>query len=680
MGEFDRYRIAMVKATPATGNPGIGTGYFLRGDLVLTARHVADVGPDCTFRVRAEIGQSEKDRWSDAEPVWTGESDLDAMLLRAKRSFGSWEPPPFLVDKESGTWKSAGYARAAVDDEKNRKTLPLAGDFDISGGQGSEELALQTKHNIYEKWNDYWSGISGAPIFSTDSGGDDGLIGIITEASSKLPDWLIGTPAKRLLEDIHFRSAITPSFLGQLPETRFCLVLSSEGSKKDLVKQTAYVLKGFGKEEVFQGLHEVPISVRALEAARSAENWAATVDAVARADYLIADVTSFEPVVMLLLGVRSVLRRGVTVSVTEGQSAKLSAALPFNVQETRLLSWGDGNLYNDLYHAMAEGAANLGRDSNYLDLPSYQAVRAPRPESWAEKDNDSLLVLCPFSKGYKGYYEQELRDIIHANTGGRTPLRMVDLRSPRLVGQALYEQVRWSSWCLVDWTEWRPNVFFELGVRLACSGRDPMCIIQQNDAEGNFPITDARLDQQDLLLQLLGPVVYDRENPGEALESALDSWPSPPLPGRLSPSPSALPPAATFKKAQASFQWKGDPMLIRPHLEQRHAAELIFGKNQQKRPERLVLFGYNEQFYAELQAAVREKWIATWLYLRHLSTGDDASGQDSDPELERVAGIVDYLLRSSDTPRHDRLRKEINDFLGPRRNRRRSGESAGTNG
>ena len=60
---------------------------------------------------------------------------------------------------------------------------------------------------------------------------------------------------------------------------------------------------------------------------------------------------------------------------------------------------------------------------------------------------------------------------------------MLDLRSPRLVGQALYEQVRWSSWCLVDLTEWRPNVFFELGVRLACSERDPMCIIQRSYAK-----------------------------------------------------------------------------------------------------------------------------------------------------------------------------------------------------
>lgn len=35
--------------------------------------------------------------------------------------------------------------------------------------------------------------------------------------------------------------------------------------------------------------------------------------------------------------------------------------------------------------------------------------------------------------------------------------------------------------CLVDWTEWRPNVFFELGVRLAASKIAPVCVIEDTD-------------------------------------------------------------------------------------------------------------------------------------------------------------------------------------------------------
>lgn len=682
MSEFDPGRIAMVVASPdedgqATSAVSVSTGYFLTGDLVLTVRHVAD-RPDWTFRIRAESGPSPQGPWSDAKPVWIGVGDMDAMLLRSDRRFGDWAPPSFATDRDSGTWRSAGFARAATDQDANRKTLPLIGSYGVSGGQGAQELVLTPDQSIYETWVDFWKGVSGAPVFSTGPGPDNGLAGIITEASRVLASSLSGLPAQRLLEDIGFRLAITPSFLGELPaEGRFCLVLISEGSRSDLAKQVTRVLKGFRyKEPQFQGLREVPVSISAPEAVESPENWAATVDALARADFLIADVTSFEPAVMLLLGVRSVLRRGVTISVSEGEPSVLSASQPFNVKETRLLSCDDPDFYDRLHEAMAEGAANLERDPNYLDLPAYQAVRAPRPQSWAENDDESLLVLCPFSDAYSEYWENELRDVIRANTADKRPLRMLDLRSPRLVGQALYEQVRWSSWCLVDWTEWRPNVFFELGVRLACSERDPMCIIQDSEAQGGSAWDDAErtwLRQHGLLLQLLDPVAYDRDDLGEALESALDSWPSPPLPGRTPPA-SALPPAATFKVAQASFKWQRDTMLIPPHLQQRHAAELILGADPERKPERLVLFASNEEFDAALNAAVREKWIAAWLYLRYLSTVED------NLELVTVANVVNYMLSSSDAPQHVRLKEEIRDFLRSRRSHRRTGESESTNG
>jgi hypothetical protein len=186
---------------------------------------------------------------------------------------------------------------------------------------------------------------------------------------------------------------------------------------------------------------------------------------------------------------------------------------------------------------------------------------------------------------------------------------MLDLRSPRLVGQALYEQMRWSSWCLVDLTEWRANVCFELGVRLACSERDPMCVIQRSYAEDNS------LEQHDLLIKLLDPVVYDPDKPRERLGDALGSWPPPPLPGRPKRS-SALPAAATFQVAQASFEWQRDPMLTPPHTEQRRTAELISAVDQEQDPRRLVLFADNEKFDTELQAALQEKWIASWLTLK----------------------------------------------------------------
>jgi hypothetical protein len=685
MSELDPDRIALVVAKPGRrgGQTGdsVGTGYFLTGNLVLTAGHVADE-PDWAFRVRADIGGSEKDQWSDAKPVWIGDVDVDAMLLRTDRPFGEWKPPSFVTDKDSGAWKSFGYSKSAANNENNnRKTLPLEGRFGISGGQGPRELALRADDIASAGNETSWKGISGAPVFSTEFGEDNGLVGIITDGRKMLSNNLIGLPAKRILDDISFRSEIYPSFLGHLPD-HFCLVLSSEGSDSGLVEQTGFVLTRYQEEEIqFQGLDKVPISIRAVEAVGSPENWAATVKALARAKYLIADVTSFQPVVMLLLGIRSVLRRGVTISVTEGQLAALSSTLPFNVQETRVLSYADDYFDKDLYRAMSEGSANLDRDSNYLDLPAYHAVRAPRPESWAKDDDKNLLVLCSFSPEYSGFYRKDLRKVIQGQTY-KTALRMLDLRSPRLVGQALYEQMRWSSWCLVDWTEWRPNVFFELGVRLACSERDPMCIIQRSYAEDNRSASDAksgRLEQRDLLLKLLDPVVYDPEDPRKGLEDALGSWPSPPLPGRPKPS-SALPPAATAQVAQASFEWQRDPILTPPHIEQRRAAELVVAADQEQDPQRLVLFAENEDFNAELQAAVQEKWIASWLYLRHVSAADDGSLHEDNPELVTVASLVNQVLKHSSIPRHIRLREEIEIFLELRRSRRRVREGDNING
>jgi hypothetical protein len=588
--------------------------------------------------------------------------DVDAMLLRTARSYGDWDAPVLRADIEAGNWESAGYAKISADEE-NRKTLPLYGSFGTSYGQGFPELALQTGQIISPNWETYWKGVSGAPVFLKEPDGG-ALVGIVTEAHRASSNSLVGLPATRLLEDIHFRSAIAPpSFLGQLPRKPWCLVLTPERSTSDLVGHAGDVLAGR-----FPDLHPEPIEVAVLDAIKSVDNWVATVEALARSDYLIADVTSYEPAVMLLLGIRSVLRRGVNVSVTSADPASHGSATPFNVQETRVLASNDEWFYENLHRAMAEGAANLARDSNYLDLPAYKAVRAPRPETWAEDDTRNLLVLCPFTKDYSELNWKKLRWIIQGRTHDMTPLRMRDLRSPRLVGQALYEQIRWATRCLVDWSEWRPNVFFELGVRLACSEHDPLCIIQRDNV-GTSPDPDgaqpSRLRQHDLLRQLLDPVEYDRVQPRDALKGALEWWLSPP-PRRSwrPPSPQVLPPAATFQVAQARFPWDQEKaMLAWPHTELREAAERIQGKDPQKDPERLILFADNEWFDAELRAAVRERWIAAWLYLRHLTTSDDTPPDATQTELVRVGRFALLALSKSSDPRHVQLRREIREFL-----------------
>jgi hypothetical protein len=697
MAGLDPDRIALVVARSATGSDAgqssvdVATGYFLTGDLVLTARHIADT-PGSTFRVRSEVGADEPDHWSDAVPAWAGFGDVDAMLLRTTRWFRDWEAPRFAPDVQRGSWKSTGYAKVAEDVEReNRKTEPLEGSFDLSRGQGAPELALTTNQIMAAGWDDHWAGISGAPVFSTETG-DDGLVGIITGANRPLANRLIGLPVARLLDDIRFRSLIAPSFLDRLPTRPWCLVLTAEGSSPDLVEQVAGVLTGHRDEDVrFGELFERPIEMRVVDAISSVENWLVSVDALARADFLVADVTSFEPAVMLLLGIRSVLRRGVTVSVTagdlrsderseekaDGSSDEKSdgSNLPFNVQETRVLSYDDEDFYDDLHRAMAEGAANLARDANYLDLPAFHAVRAPRPETWADDNVKNLLVLCPFGKSYSDFYRKKLRQVIRAHTHTMTPLRMLDLRSPRLVGQALYEQIRWASHCLVDWSEWRANVMFELGVRLACSEHDPLSIIDKADLiphpsagqQSQRPLT-----QHELLSGLFKPVAYDRASLRLALETPLENWWAQQRGAGPRESQGAIPSGGTFEIAQACFLWQHDPMLTRPHVELREGAERILGKDQERRPERLILFADNEPFDAELRACVREKWIAAWLYLRHLAIADDGDGGDVRTDFIVISRLVEQALSASSDPRHTALRKEIRELLKAERAQQRA--------
>jgi hypothetical protein len=672
MSKFGRDRVALVEAKPAgdaaQGGPSTGTGYFLTGDLVLTARHIAD-REGWEFSVRAEGDGPEQGRWQSAEPCWIGSDGTDAMLLRTETPVGDWEPPAFIPVKGDGSWISAGYAKAAVDAQRdNRKTLPLRGDFDISGGQGPPELALDTRQINARDSDDDWSGVSGAPVFTTGAGDDDGLIGIVIDASRALDNHLIGLPVTQLLEDIRFRSVLHRSFLSSLPAKPYCLVLTSESwpaASPALMGKVADVLEGFRDEPEFDRLHPRPVEVPALQAVESVENFVATVDALARADYVIADVTGFEPAVMLLLGIRSVVRRGVTISVVAEDTVALESGVPFNVRETRVLSFAKPKIYERLHQAMTEGAANLSQDSNYLDLPAYQAVRMPRPAQWAKDDKKNLLILCSFGDEYSKYYDDVLSDIISGRTRNKTLLRMMDLTSPRLVGQALYEQIRWCSRCLVDWTGWRPNVFFELGVRMACSEHEPLCIIQSGDLAG--PLGKAGrlpLKQHDLLRRLLDPVVYDPADPRQTLNPALEPWSREELPSedkKPARPPSALPPGATFVTAQAGFAWRQDDMLVAPHYGQREAAERIFGKDPGRQPERLVLFADNEQFEEALLAAGKEKWIATWLYMKHLYDAQEGNTED----LVQVASMIDYALKSprnAPNARHEKLREEIKNF------------------
>jgi hypothetical protein len=662
MTGWDSRRVALVVArTPGKDSSGsdssVATGYFVTGDLVLTVGHVEN-GPNAVFQVRADVGGPEAEHWSDAKAIWRGVG-VDAVLLRTERSFGDWPLPSFRPEAEVGEWESAGYAGIAADTEqRNRKTLPLHGSFSPSRGQGDPELALVTQEQVVPGRVDRWRGISGAPVFLKDDGG---LLGLITDARGSTTNVLVGLPISRLLDDIHFRTALQPSFFGDLPEEPWCLVITREGGSGDLRPQVANVLNGFRDSDPELGVLKLePRELAVTDALSSVESWAASVEAMAKATVVVADVTGFQPGAMLLLGVRSVLRRGVTINVTGAPIASHASTAPFNVQETKVLSYADGGFYQDLRRAMSEGLANVRGDTNYLDLPSYHAVRSPRPYSWVVEDTKSALVLCPFGVSYSEFYDQKLNAIIQGNTGNKNPIRMLDIRSPRLVGQSLYEQIRWSTHCLVDWTGRRANVSFELGVRLASSEHDPLIVAQ--DRLDEDPTVEP-LEQHRLLQSLLGIHVYDPGHPHEVLPQALKTWSRPDRRPDEAVNPGTLPAGATFAVALKHFDWRQEALLERPDRELRLAVERMVGKDPQRLPEHSVLYSAADDFNAELMAAVKEKWIAAWLYARHLLDASESPSPDDRPDFFVLSQLVAAALEGSTDPRYVRLREDIDRLL-----------------
>ena len=83
--------------------------------------------------------------------------------------------------------------------------------------------------------------------------------------------------------------------------------------------------------------------------------------------------------------------------------------------------------------------------------------------------------------------------------------RIIDIATPQLVHQALYEQIRRSAACVVDWSDFKSSVFLELGVRLAVSEWGAISIIDER-------CLPAQTKQIELMQRLFSPIAYRRQN------------------------------------------------------------------------------------------------------------------------------------------------------------------------
>ncbi len=412
-------------------------------------------------------------------------------------------------------------------------------------------------------------------------------------------------------------------------------------------------------------LRIVPITT----ALASPEHWRAVVRLLCRAPVVVVDASKFEPGVMMLLGIRAVVRRGVTLTTTSDEldESHLSK-LPFNIQETKLVGEHPDHAHpqhptNLIGAAVAEGFAQLRGNRSYLDLPAFDAVRClPAETQQGAPVKRTVLVLCSFDPAYEPHWRW-LSKKLKFEAAPHPFKRMLDIDSPRLVGPTLYEHLRWSDRCVFDWTHWRANVFFELGVRLACSALDPIGLIDHAEVDAARGGADGR--QRAQLLDLLRPTEYvPGEKKSPQVTEAFARYQRM-VEGKAGDPPAgALKPGETYERIVLEYEWSQEAITRSPEEELRAFVESHTGLDPESRAGAYPsLFAGNREYASELRRSVQERWIAAWYYLSRRY--DDKAFED-DPELRRrrreLGEIVFRWLSKRDRD-HKRIRAEILPFL-----------------
>jgi hypothetical protein len=410
------------------------------------------------------------------------------------------------------------------------------------------------------------------------------------------------------------------------------------------------------------GLDSKPHIVNASDAFSDTNNHAIVVKLLCEAPVAIFDVTDLEPAVMVLLGIRAAVRRGVTVTVTRSAaSPDFWAMLPFNLREVNTLSMvhppgvGPTNPQSPIYRlsrALKDAFTEVQRQPHYSDLPGYFELRMPSSEGLI--DEGKVLVLCPFDAEYlRNSYQLFLSPELQAIFNRKAVHVMSDLTSPKLLALRLYDAIRRTFFCLVDWTCWRPNVMFELGVRSAASDQITVNLINRMS-----PVPD-KLDQQVLRLrQFFSPIEYNLaggEGQFEIVKRLFDDYE-----GRVAVNHRDLftlqDEHLTFDRAAEGVKTEMDPTLW-PVEDLLGSTARGLAQHADQQPG--VLFGSVSGVGQLARKAATERLLASWYFVKHRRLGLDPGDEDAQGLLEAIGN--DLLAR---LPEDDPARREIEQDLG----------------
>lgn len=430
-------------------------------------------------------------------------------------------------------------------------------------------------------------------------------------------------------------------------------------------------------------------------------SFAHAVEQVCSAELAIFDLTNFEPAVMILLGIRAVIRRGLTVCVArEHDLPWRDAEPPFHLREVSLVMTPS----RDAVQArILQGIRQLTQPgSSYSDLPCFDLIRGvpPDPEqrqtrAFDAERNPTILALVPFDPHYVQRNWNQIRDSLPATAQNKTftlrrrteevqrPTlqRTLDLDSPRVVSAQLFEAIRLTDFCLVDVTSDRPNVLFELGVRLAANRLHPVVI-----DDPSYPAADPAgttwrqgvADQLTMLRRLLQPVPYSPTSVA-AFTRMVDRHVElrrllrQPADPRAESLLGGLPPSGVYDIA---WKYAAAPdevvtMSVEEHLQSGGEALLV----DQTLGQRHLIYPTRHPLTDAAERTGLEYLVAAWLYLHfRAQAGDRADAGLANLRYQALTTklmlLLDQTGEESDASFIDRIEHWLaggDDLAGPRR-------------
>ena len=378
----------------------------------------------------------------------------------------------------------------------------------------------------------------------------------------------------------------------------------------------------------------VPSTLSIAEAFDSEAALVRAVQAMCRADAVVFDITDFEPGVMMLLGIRSVARRGVTVcSLGGGYVLGSEFSIPFNLQLLNLASHSRAQKSSGLDprsllgSKLARGFREMAELPHYLDLPAFESVRSLGVDSESYRPvqyDDQVLVLCPFGRDYsrlnwEEYLSTELSgklvDHLRARDADATKdpqiVRLLDLYTPRLVAQTLYEAIRRMDLCIIDWTMLRPNVLYEAGVRLACNRLGAVHIIQELEGRDLSLDRWADLHHVQAMVKLLKPIRYVcAEGHEESYDRMIQQFRS-----TIDSGGEGLD-GLVYRTVGEKYDHVSQPVAIPVVEELVRNANLLLSDDQESTGITPVLYhDVNREILIAAETAAAERRLAAWLYM-----------------------------------------------------------------